>query len=52
MYFEYAVKNVWPLVRDAKPLRRYLPAKEMDAGIYPDKEFFWNSACPIIPNWQ
>ena len=48
---EYAVKNVWHLVKDAKDLEDYLPVKEMNEGHDPNKKFFWGIAFTIIPKW-
>ena len=48
---EYSLKHVWPLVKQDKIIRRFLPADEMDEGRYPDRHFFWAIAFTILPNW-
>ena len=38
---EYAVKNVWPQVRNDPLLAKYMPTEEMDLGRCPDRRWFW-----------
>ena len=44
---EYAIKNVWPLVRTNAKLRKFLPAEEYDLGRFSDRYFFWGVLCTI-----
>ena len=48
---EFAVSNVWKLVRTDMHLRSYLPADEMDAGRYVDRDFFWGIAFTVCRTW-
>ena len=48
---EFAVNNLWELVKSDANLRSYLPADEMDFGRYPDRDFFWGIAFTVIPAW-
>ena len=48
---DWAVKNVWHLVRHQGDLRMYLPAEEMDEGFHPDREFFWGVVFTQQPQW-
>ena len=38
---DWAIKNVWNLVKHKSSLRKYLPAEDIDLGSYPDRKFFW-----------
>ena len=48
---ELAVKNVWPMVKDAPGLRDYLPSDEMEHGRFPDKIFFWGILFSVHSSW-
>lgn len=48
---EWAVRNVWPLVKNNTTLSEYLPTEEMRYGRYVDKVFFRGVAFTVIPNW-
>ena len=48
---DWAVKNVWPLVKHKEKLRQYLPVEEMDEGIYPDRIWFWGLCFTLLPFW-
>ena len=50
-YPEFAVKNVWPLVKHHEEFVEYLPDKEMDLGRYPDRKWFWGLALTLVPKW-
>ena len=49
---DWAVKNVWPLVKDNKQVCEYLPSDEMNEGRYPDKTFFWGVLFTVLPLWS
>ena len=51
-YEEYAIKNVWKLVKSDANLRSYLPADEMDAGKFPNRSFVWGILCSVVPSWS
>jgi hypothetical protein len=36
---EFAVKNIWHLIKEDSILKEYLPYKEMAEGRHPDKIF-------------
>ena len=48
---DWAVSNVWKLVKHNQKIREYLPAEDMDKGTYPDREFFWGVAFTVLPFW-
>ena len=48
---EYAIKNVWPQVRDDEDLIQYLPDEEMDLGRWPDRRFFWGILSTLRREW-
>ena len=48
---EYAVKNVWPLLRDDKELCEYLPDYEMEKDRWPDRRFFWGVVSTLRREW-
>ena len=50
-YAEYAVKNVWHLVRNAEEIQEYMPLDEMRLGRFPDKQWFWGVCFTLIPAW-
>ena len=50
-YFEFAVKNAWPQIKDSQKLKKYLPIELMAKGVYPDRVFFWNIVFTIEPEW-
>ena len=50
-YEEYAVKNVYNLVRTSKALQEYLPTEEMENKRYPDRAWFWGICFATIPDW-
>ena len=50
-YEEFAVKNVYYLVKDSKAMKEYLPTSEMDIGKMPDRVFFWGIAFTQLPTW-
>lgn len=43
-YDEYALKNVYLLVREDEVLMGYMPKEEMEKERWPDREWFWNIA--------
>ena len=49
---DWAVKNVWHLVKNNEAIKEYLPCTEMANGRFPDKEFFWGIAFTILPVWS
>ena len=48
---EFAVKNVWELVKSDKELMQFLPSDEMAEKRFPDKDFFWGIAFTLRPRW-
>ena len=40
-YEEYAIKNVWPLVKNYKALHEYFPVKDIEKGTFTDRKYFW-----------
>ena len=48
---DWAVKNVWELVKHKEKLRRYLPVEEIEEGIYPDRLWFWGICFTVLPFW-
>ena len=48
---EYAVKNVWPQVRNDALLCAHLPSEEMDLGRWPDRRFFWGVLSTLRGDW-
>ena len=47
---EYAVKNVWPQVKDFSELNDYLP-DSIEKEKYPDRKFFWGVLNSLLPAW-
>ena len=39
------------MVKDQEEIQKYLPVEEMEAGTYPDRNFFWGIASTILPDW-
>ena len=50
-YNEFAVKNVYNLVKDDEELIAYKDSDQMSRGKYFSKEFFWEIAFSIQPEW-
>ena len=50
-YMEWAVKHIWPLIKDDEDLLRYLPDKDMERKKYPDKGFTWGLLFTLRPTW-
>ena len=50
-WYEFAIKNVWHLVKNDKELCTYLPSDEMDLGRWPDRKFFWGIVFTVRPAW-
>ena len=48
---EFAVKNVYKLVKTDKDLMSYMPSEEMDEDRFPDKYYFWNLMNTLRPTW-
>ena len=48
---EFAVKNVFELVKNDELLKEYLPHDEMCDKKFTDKEFFWGLAFTLRPSW-
>ena len=49
--YEFAVKNVWPLVKGDVGVEDYLPVEELNAGRFHDRHFFWNILNTLRPLW-
>ena len=49
---EFAVKNVWPLLKGHAKFVKYMPDEEMDLDRYPDRRWFWGVVCAILPEWS
>ena len=49
---EYAVKNVWPLVKHCTLIRPYLPVALLDKDKFCDRHFFWGILFTCIPKWS
>ena len=39
-------------MKDSVLLRKYMPDDEMDAGRYPDRDWFWNTLCTVLPKYS
>ena len=50
-YDEFAVHNVWDLVKSSATLRSYLPSDEMDVMRFSNRELFWGIALTVVPYW-
>ena len=50
-YEEFAVHNVWDLVKSSATLRSYLPSNEMDLKRFPNRDWFWGVALTVVPHW-
>ena len=49
---DFAVKHVWPMVKNNKTIIQYLPHNEMNKGNDPHKFFFWGVAITVLPTWS
>ena len=50
-YEEFAVHNVWNLVKSSATLRSYLPSDDMNLKKFPNREWFWGVALTEEPHW-
>ena len=48
---EYAISNVWHLVRDDVELCKYLPDYDMNKDRWPDRRFFWGVLSTLRRDW-
>ena len=51
-FLEFAVKNVWPLVKEDSLLDAYMPFEEMNTNKFPDNDFFWGLLFTLRPAWS
>ena len=49
---EWAVRNIYPKVKDNLALREYLPHAEMDQNWMPDWIWFWGVLIYVLPVWS
>ena len=48
---EFAIKNVWPLVKSDQLIVKHLPCDDIEKKQYPDRKFFWGVLNSLRPDW-
>ena len=48
---EFAIKNVWPLVKSDQLIVNHLPCHDIEKKQYPDRKFFWGVLNSLRPDW-